>query len=163
MPIIHQFKDIDRSTWHEIYLKSVRGYFSWGEFDPRKTESDTDDEVFDISFGPEMQYLHPNDNDLFIYTKELNSIVLNELNSNKLPSIWKLGTIKDIELDRELFYIYENKLNMSLFGVSKDDEELYLSNMWTDEHDPDRVIIEDTTIKFYYCYAEELFEHYKTY
>ena len=161
MAIIHQFKDIDRSTWHEIYLKSVRGYFTWGEFDPRK--SDTDDEVFDISFGPEMQYLHPNDNDLFIYTKELNSIVLNELNSNKLPSIWKLGTIKDIELDRELFFIYENKLHMSLFGVSKDDEELYLSNMWTDEHDPDRVIIEDTTIKFYYCYAEELFEHYKTY
>lgn len=161
MSIIHQFKDIDRSTWHEIYLKSVRGYFTWGEFDPRK--SDTDDEVFDISFGPEMQYLHPNDNDLFIYTKELNSIVLNELNSNKLPSIWKLGTIKDIELDRELFYIYENKLIFSLFGVSKDDEELYLSNMWTDEHDPDRVIIEDTTIKFYYCYAEELFEHYKTY
>lgn len=161
MSIIHQFKDIDRSTWHEIYLKSERGYFSWGEFDPRK--SDTDDEVFDISFGPEMQYLHPNDNDLFIYTKELNSIVLNELNSNKLPSIWKLGTIKDIELDRELFYIYENKLIFSLFGVSKDDEELYLSNMWTDEHDPDRVIIEDTTIKFYYCYAEELFEHYKTY
>ena len=161
MSIIHQFKDIDRSTWHEIYLKSARGYFSWGEFDPRK--SDTDDEVFDISFGPEMQYLYPDENDLFIYTKELNSIVLNELNSNKLPSIWKLGTIKDIELDRELFYIYENKLIFSLFGVSKDDEELYLSNMWTDEHDPDRVIIEDTTIKFYYCYAEELFEHYKTY
>lgn len=162
MSIIHQFKDIDRSTWHEIYLKSARGYFSWGEFDPRKTGSYTN-EVFDISFGPEMQYLYPDDNDLFIYTKELNSIVLNELNSNKLPSIWKLGTIKDIELDLELFFIYENKLHMSLFGVSKDDEELYLSNMWTDEHDPDRVIIEDTTIKFYWCYAKELFDYYKTY
>lgn len=160
MGIVHKFNEIKKDTFYEIFIKyhliNKNEYaYGWAEFTPENKN-----DLFNIYMGCEMQYFSIKDEDLFIYKNELDKIVIEEYKNNKLPNIWKFGTILDLELNKNVFFIYKNRINYS-FGV-EDFEGRYLSNMFLyEERDPDLSYIEDPNIEFYWCYAEDLFNYYE--